>query len=192
MNVFYEGLPESVFIGGKEYPVITHFAEWLRFLDMLKSELPTSIKLKLLLEMFPEEKPPLREEREFNEIIAAVQGFLNMEEISLPVSGGGRSEQMGKENISFSYDAPFIISAFRHDYGIDLLSVDYLHWWKFKMLLMGLDEKNQIKEMIYYRGVDLRGIKDKEERKRIKRIKAQISIPGDEYVSDGEIGNAFL
>ena len=45
MNVFYEGLPEVLVIDGKEYPIITDFREWLRFSDMLKSDIPQNYKL---------------------------------------------------------------------------------------------------------------------------------------------------
>ena len=45
MNVFYEGLPEVLVIDGKEYPIITDFREWLRFSDMLKSDIPQNLSL---------------------------------------------------------------------------------------------------------------------------------------------------
>ena len=52
MNVFYEDLPETLKINGKEYPIITDFREWIRFSDMLKSDLQPQYKLEFLAEMF--------------------------------------------------------------------------------------------------------------------------------------------
>lgn len=52
MNIFYEDLPETLKINGKEYPIITDFREWIRFSDMLKSDLQPQYKLEFLAEMF--------------------------------------------------------------------------------------------------------------------------------------------
>ena len=68
--------------------------------------------------------------------------------------------------------------------------VDYLHWWKFRMLFDGLSEDTEIKQRIMYRGIRLSDIKDKEERKRISRIQKAIQLPAGR-VSDFDIGNAF-
>ena len=59
------------------------------------------------------------------------------------------------------------------------------------MLFDGLSEKNEIKQRIYYRSVDLSTIKDKEERKRIRKIQNSIRLP-QEVISDGDIANAFV
>ena len=45
------------------------------------------------------------------------------------------------------------------------------------MLFDGLSEKNEIKQRIHYRGINLSSIKDKEERKRIRRIQNSIRLP---------------
>ena len=42
-----------------------------------------------------------------------------------------------------------------------------------------------------YRSVDLSEIKDKEERKRIKKIQKSIQLPS-ESLTDYDIGNAFM
>ena len=52
INVFYESLPEALEINGREYPIITDFREWLRFSDMLKSDIPENYKLEFLEDMF--------------------------------------------------------------------------------------------------------------------------------------------
>ena len=103
-----------------------------------------------------------------------------------------QEEQDGSQKNLFSYeiDYPFILSGFLRDYGIDLETVDYLHWWKFRMLFDGLPEDTEIKQRIMYRGINLSDIKDKEERKRISRIQKRIQLPM-ESLTDYDIGNAF-
>lgn len=190
MNVFYEPLPDSVTIDGRDYPVITDFREWIRFSDMLKSDISINLKIRFLTEMFVEDVPDIYTEEGLEAAINGITEFLSMEVLDFP-SEEKNGGQVSK-GIYYEYDAPYIISAFMRDYGIDLLKIPYLHWWEFRMLLDGLDEKSQIKERIYYRTVDLRNIKDKEERKHILKIRRLITIPDDEYVSDGGIGNAFV
>lgn len=187
MNIFYESLPESVCISGREYKIITDFREWIRFSDMLKSDIADGFKMMFTKEMFLNALP---EPFDFVEILNAFTSFLVMREVQMPISAPTDNEK-SKSNLSYEYDAPYIISAFLRDYGIDLLDIPYLHWWKFKMLLDGLDEKNQIKERVYYRDVDASKIQDKEERKRVLRVKRVIALPESVYVADEEIGDAF-
>lgn len=187
MNIFYESLPESVCISGREYKIITDFREWIRFSDMLKSDITDGFKMMFTKEMFLNALP---EPFDFVEILNAFTSFLVMREVQMPISAPTDNEK-SKSNLSYEYDAPYIISAFLRDYGIDLLDIPYLHWWKFKMLLDGLDEKNQIKERVYYRDVDASKIQDKEERKRVLRVKRVIALPESVYVADEEIGDAF-
>ena len=103
-----------------------------------------------------------------------------------------QEEQDGSQKNLFSYeiDYPFILSGFLRDYGIDLETVDYLHWWKFRMLFDGLSEDTEIKQRIMYRGINLSDIKDQDERKRVSRIQRKIQLPM-EALTDYDIGNAF-
>ena len=75
-----------------------------------------------------------------------------------------------KQIYSYEFDDNYIYSAFLQQYNIDLQDCD-LHWWKFKALFDGLSKDTKIVEIMGYRAIDLRTIKDKEERKRIKKLK---------------------
>lgn len=202
MNVFYEELPEALEINGREYPVITDFREWIRFSDMLKSDIPPEFKLEFLSEMFLEEVPDLYTEDEIEEVMDAITSFLSLSGTEFPDISSDEAnseeeseeveyeEQRAKKAIYYEQDAPYIISAFRREYQIDLLSVPYMHWWEFRMLLDGLSEESQIKKRIYWRTCDVSKM-DKKERREILKIRRSITIPEEEYVSDEDIGNAF-
>ena len=187
MNVFYEDLPVTLQINGEPYPIITDFREWIRFSDMIKSDIPPEYKLEFLSEMFLKR---INVQEHFDEIIYKISAFLSLEELKIPHKDGGK-HKAGKNTLSYVYDAPYIISAFLENYGVDLVSIDYMHWWKFRMLLDGLPDETHIKQRIYYRSVDLGDIKDKDEKKRISRIKKSIDLPENEFLSDEEIANAF-
>ncbi len=197
MNVFYEELPEALEINGREYPVITDFREWLRFSDMLKSDIPQNYKLEFLEDMFLEDIPPIYSLEDMDLVMKAITDFLSLSALEFPVRQQEEEsievfEDEGvKKAIYYEQDAPYIISAFQREYQMDLLSVEYLHWWKFRMLLDGLSEESQIKKMIYWRTCNVSKM-DKKERMEILRIRRKITIPEEEYVDDEDIGNAFM
>lgn len=197
MNVFYESLPEVLVIDGKEYPIITDFREWLRFSDMLKSDIPKNYKLEFLEDMFLEDIPPIYSLEDMDLVMKAITDFLSLSALEFPVRQQEEEsievfEDEGvKKAIYYEQDAPYIISAFQREYQMDLLSVEYLHWWEFRMLLDGLSEESQIKKRIYWRTCDVSKM-DKKERMEILRIRRKITIPEEEYVDDEDIGNAFM
>ena len=86
-----------------------------------------------------------------------------------------------------------IFSAFWHDYKIDLNEIDYLHWFKFKALFEGLDDKNRFCEIMGYRAIDLNKIKDKEQKKRYRKLQRQYALPDNRTVEEKEqdFANAF-
>lgn len=82
---------------------------------------------------------------------------------------------------------------FREAYGIDLQSVPYMHWWEFQTLFIGLPDNTEIKQRILYRNTDLRDIKDKDERKRVKKIQEAVALKKKKRrkMTDYEIGDMF-
>lgn len=193
MNFFYEAFPDTVNIRGEEVPIITDFREYIRLLDMLKcDELNVYQKMAILEDYF------LDEIAIDDDAIDALTEFVVMDldskdkDSDKENSDENNSEHPGSKKNLFSYaiDYPFILSGFLRDYGIDLETVEYLHWWKFRMLFDGLSEDTEIKQRIMYRGIDLSDIKDKDERKRIAKIQRKIQLPAD-ALSDYDIGDAF-
>lgn len=196
MNFFYEAFPDTIEIHGEDVAIITDFREYIRLLDMLKcDELNSYQKRNILKDYF------LDEITIDDDAIDALTEFVAMDLEDLDSkdkdsdeddSDENNSEQSGSKKNLFSYeiDYPFILSGFLRDYGIDLGTVEYLHWWKFRMLFDGLSEDTEIKQRIMYRGIDLSDIKDKDERKRIAKIQRRIQLPV-EALSDYDIGDAF-
>ena len=192
MNLFYEEYPKVLEIHGEYVPIITDFREYIRLLDMLKcKDLNDVQKIMILKEYF------LTDISIDATALRALTNFVTMEmeekESEQDPDGeeGEELEETGKKNLfSYEIDYPYILSGFLRDYGIDLETVNYLHWWKFRMLFDGLSEDTEIKQRIMYRGINLSDIKDKDERKRISRIQKQIRLPMEE-LTDYDIGNAF-
>lgn len=190
MNFFYEELPNTVNVKGENIKVITDFREYIRLLDMLKDqELDALQKFAIIQQYFIDDV--IADE----EAISALSCFITMDtncvEVAETGDCGRPQEKPKKKLFSYSIDYPYILSGFLRDYGIDLIDIKYMHWWKFRMLFDGLSDDTEIKQRIMYRSVDLSEIKDKEERKRIKKIQKSIQLPS-ESLTDYDIGNAFM
>lgn len=82
-----------------------------------------------------------------------------------------------KQIYSYEFDAEYIYSAFLQQYKIDLNSIQYMHWWKFKALMENLNEDTQFVKIMGYRAIDISKIKDKEEKTRYKRLKTIYDLP---------------
>ncbi len=191
MNLFYEDYPKSVCVGGKDIPIITDFREIVKLMDMLRADsLTYEEKMYLLLQYFQEQPEDLEK------AVDALSDFVAMRELGRQNASDVHSceeedEKPQRDVYSFEIDYPFIFSAFLQDYGINIRTIPYMHWWEFRMLFSGLSEGTEIKQRIMYRSVDLSEIKDKEERKRIAKIQQAIRLP-DAELTDYDIGNAFM
>lgn len=191
MNILYEPLPEFVVVQGKRYRIQTDFREWIKLSELAADdEVPWQVKQKLFMQWYID-MPDNAEEA-----IYALGEFLAAKEMYLSEKYGDGQEKKAAEEkepvFSFQEDAGCIYSAFFECYGIDLLSVKKLHWWKFKMLFEGLPDHTEIKQRIMYRKMDLNTIKDKEEKRRVKKIKKEIALHKKKTVmSDYEIGEMF-
>ena len=76
-----------------------------------------------------------------------------------------------KQIYSYEFDSEYIYSAFMEQYNIDLNSIKYLHWWKFKALFNSLNENVLFSKIMSYRTMNVNKIKDKTLRKNYKKLK---------------------
>ena len=188
MNLFYEEYPTFIKVHNEEIPIVTDFRSYVQLMDMLNdANLNSGEKFEMLKQYFKEEIS------DFGEAIDALVEFVTMEELPKcghNAQGTEESDSNKKELYSFSVDYPFIFSAFLHEYGINIRTVPYMHWWEFRMLFDGLSEDTEIMKRIMYRSINLNEIRDKDERKRIEKIQALIRLP-DDLPNDFDIGDAF-
>ena len=98
-----------------------------------------------------------------------------------------------KQIYSYEFDAEYIYSAFLQQYKIDLNSIKYMHWWKFKALMENLNENTQFVKIMGYRAVDISKIKDKEEKNRYEKLKKTYALPDMRTTEqkEADFGKAF-
>ena len=187
MNYMYEELPDSICVNGNDIKIVTDFREYIRLFDMLNDDsLTTMDKMFFVRQYFLSDLP----DSELGEAILKLKDFIEIKSDNEMSNSDNEGHEEVKHEKLFSYevDFPYILSAFLRDYGIDIMSVRYMHWWKFKFLFDGLSDENEIKKRITYRGIDPGTIKDDAERKRIVEIKSRIALPESE-VSEYDIGD---
>lgn len=195
MNLFYEEYPSFIRMDDEIIPIYTDFRKYIKLMDILKSEDVTdSEKAEFLCFFF------LKMPTNINMAIDKFLDFVLMKDLKLPAGEGSENNEVDSEKepekptkalYSFKYDYAFILSGFLQCYQINLKTIDYMHWWEFRCLFQGLPDDTGIKQRIRYREIDPSSIKNKAERRRIRRIQNEIRLPS-EQMSDYEIGNAFM
>lgn len=184
MNILYEPFPECITADGECYGILTDFREWLRFGDLLQDEeLGGDIKALLMAEWIIEPPPCLT-----TEMMEGLMAFYRADAL-FEAPQGEEAEEPHPPWFDFTIDARWIIGDFLRYYRLDLLGIDYLHWWHFCALLSALPDDSTVMKRVAYRSAKLGEIKNPEERRRIARIQRRIAIP---YKMDEDmIGEIF-
>lgn len=163
INILTDYLPKTVEICGQKYPINSDFRAAVEFEILIQSDASPRRKTRGAIRIFFGGNPPPYSEKELVE--AAVNFYAGV---------GNDSDERPKKNrkriYSFAQDGDYIAAAFRSQYGIDLLTIPYMHWYEFRALFKGLEESCEIVKIMGYRAAELSKIKYKPERERIARL----------------------
>ena len=181
-NILIDKLPETVEVNCQEVSINSDFRVFILFEQILHDhELSKEDKVKKCLSLFYNEEP--------SNLVEAIEQMFNFYSMSFMnnfhSAKKGKGSKKNKNLYDWDFDQGYIYSAFLAQYRMDLQEIEYLHWWKFRFLFMGLDEDNKISKIIGYRDVDTSKIKDKEEKKHYEKLKKEFAIP--EKISIEEI-----
>ena len=192
MNLLTTTLPDTVTVDGREYAIHTDFRDWIRFCEMLLDEELTKVEKAYISMMLFKEQP-----EDIAKAVKALTNFYlmaNSEEEQEDLVEEVEEEHTEEIEVTpepvydWTVDSAYIIGAFQKTYGIDLMNIEYMHWWRFKALFTSVIEFD-LEERIGYRALDTSKIKDKDERKRLERIKKSLMLKTS--VTDEEIGGVF-
>ncbi len=173
MNFWVTSLPDTVTIEGKEYPIHTDFRVWVRCGILLEREKnPILLAVELLKLCYPALPPSFE---------GAMEGIFSF------YSGcekTKRDEVRTKPIYSFEHDGDLIYAAFYSQYGIDLAYAS-LHWYQFRALFSGLEEKSRFAEVLGAREMNLSKISDPAQKAYYRKLKAIYRLPGEADAADG-------
>lgn len=170
MNILIDKLPTTVLIDDIEYEINTDFRVGILFsIAMNDNSLSDEEKCETAIRLYYKVVP--------HNIQKAIEQILLFYSCNKQASNSSESSNSCREKVfDYEIDANYIYSAFLTQYNIDLNSVEYLHWFKFKALFDSLDENLMLCKIIKYRSIDLNKIKDKDEKNYYKKMKETYAI----------------
>lgn len=145
MNPLIKKLPTAVKVDGVRYEINSNFRNCLKIITAFEDSelLPQEKQFIMLKLLFNDNIPP-----DLEQACRVGVKFLNCGE---EIKESEESAAFSGRLYSFEKDARFIFTAINQTHGIDLESIDYMHWWKFCWLFMDLKEDCFFSRMIYLR-----------------------------------------
>lgn len=190
-NILINKLPQHTDSGLR---IRTDFRESIKFeLLMQDRTIDDDKKIKMILNLYyyrPEQIVDIKKALE--EIIWFYKGGDKIQ--TKNIKKNNEENNRGKQIYSYESDAEYIYSAFLQQYKIDLNSIKYLHWWKFRALFINLNENVLFSKIMKYRATELKGIKDKEMKKFYKKMKRIYALPDmrTEEEKESDFARAFM
>lgn len=172
MNILIDRLPKQVDVDGVLYQIRSDFRTSILFeLLMQDDEYTDTEKIVHALELYYPEIPKNIEKA----MDACTRFYLCGEEP--PEKESSSLQLLKRQNPVYSYeqDAPYIYAAFLTQYQLNLQEIPYLHWWEFSAMFRALNEDLLFSRIMYYRGVDTKGM-GKREKRFIKAMKKKYAL----------------
>lgn len=174
MNILTECLPSEVIIDGKKWSIRTDFRIWLEFDRLLRlRDAEADEKFMMIAALvFDSEKLPAARISQDSAMEALCDFYLCGKEHV-------RDKADKSEHCVFSFyeDADYIYAAFLSQYGIDLLSIPYMHWFVFSALLKSIDDSSRLMKIISWRSVRPEEERNAERRRYLEKMKRLYALP---------------
>lgn len=184
MNVLTDVFPTTVEINNREYELNTDFRTGIDIMLAYEdSALTAADKVAVMLNLLYKEMPP-----DLGKAVDLAVLFLDCGEDR----AAGQDAEPAKRLYSFEKDAKYIYSAIRQTHGIDLETIDYLHWWKFCYLLLDLNEDCFFQQIISLRRRKQEGKLSKEERIAYYRMEDIMALPQEKDAEQRQAEDAFM
>lgn len=148
----FSDFPTAFESGGKRYPIHTDFREWIRFEGMItNSDVPENLKTIIGLRMIFADNIP---EDIFSAAEFVFWFYRGGHERRISNNNDGSAALESRRVYDLEYDSEYVFAAFLGQYGINLAHTEYLHWWEFRALFLGLREC-KINDIMGYRGAEI-------------------------------------
>jgi len=173
--------PKTVTINEEVIEVNSNFKIALKILKLQSdTEIAEIRKPKLMLSWFYAEPQKIRNPKT---ALDTMSDFLVHKKMTVndPMRGISTNDKADKgvekqSKVCFEFDAEEIYVSFIQDYKIDLMTVEYLHWYKFLMLFSNLSKECAFTRKYELRTLDLKDFKGKDKAK-LEKAKKDVQIP---------------
>lgn len=178
-DLLTNNLPVSVRVSGKEYPISWDFRTGIKLDGILRSEMEEADKLEQMLHLYygQDHVPP-----DIPQAIEQIIWFYRCGEMPDDEEEEKKKRRYVRRKSKepacvLTQDAPYVYAAFMDQYGIDLTSIESMHWWKFMALFESLGDGTKMSKIMYYRKASTAGMSKERraflnEMKKLYRIKS--------------------
>ncbi len=180
MDLFCGELPDKITVCGEDFPIRTDFRVWVRFGQITEQSRSVKDFTVALPLVFVNKTLPAS----FDATLSELFRFYACGQTERRTKSGGSTKKV----VSFTHDSALIYCAFMAQYHIDLMN-ENLHWWLFRALFDGLEEKNKICEIMSYRAADLSKIKDRKQKDFYRRMQRLYKLPDTRSLEEIEQEN---
>lgn len=169
MSLLIDSVPDTVNINGAEFKINSDFRTAILFEQMMfDDDFPEYLKIPNALNMFYPTVP-----ENTDTAVERIVWFYSCGK-DRKTSGHGTS---ASRCYDFEFDDDYIFAAFFQQYGIDLESVPYLHWWKFSALFKSLPDTCEIVKIMGYRSMKTDSKMSAKERQFYNKMKRLYALP---------------
>lgn len=185
MNILTDLLPTAVEIEDTVYELDTDFRTCLTIIMAFEDlELTDYEKQMVMLDLLYKEIP-----ENIKEACRLAVKFLDCGED--PEAKESSDDNAGRL-YSFNQDAKYIYSAIKQSHGVDLETIDYLHWWKFSYMFLDLREDCFFNRLIHLRRQKNLGKLTKEEKELYYRIQDIVDLPEVCTAEEQQVADEFM
>ncbi|WP_311481453.1 Gp15 family bacteriophage protein [uncultured Anaerococcus sp.] len=195
MTYLIKGLPNTIDVNGRKVAINTDFRTWIKYEEiMLKEDEKAQNQVLEAIDACLEENFMMSD---LDELESLFDGFLWFYSLGKKTDGISKTKEEDKKEseftnsslvYSFEHDWAYIYSAFMECYNINLLTAN-LHWWEFKALFEGLNEKCLFSRIMSYRSIQITSKMSKDEKKFYRTMKKIYALPDERTVEEKE--NSF-
>lgn len=163
-----KGLPFTIMVGGKPFLIKTDFRDWLQFGELIKEDATLDKFLYLFEGKYPTDGAAM---------IEALLEFYENPNVTPHDTGEGGNDKV----VDYILDGEYIFGAFMQAYGIDLVECEYMHWHKFKALILCLPNDTMLKEVMNLRSWEKSNI---DYEAQCRRNKEMWRLPSDTMTAE--------
>ena len=195
MSILTKGLPNTIDVSGRKVAINTDFRAWIKYEEvMLKEDEKAQSQVLEVINTCLAEGFKISS---LDELESLFDGFLWFSSLGKKTDGINKiKEEDEKESevtnsslvYSFEHDWAYIYSAFMECYNINLLTAN-LHWWEFKALFEGLNQKCLFSRIMSFRSMNITSKMSKDEKKYYRTMKKIYALPDERTVEEKE--NSF-
>ena len=168
-------LPNAVKVDGKLFSIKTDFREWLEFGELIKNK---DLKAKQILYLFKNEIPSE------NPFQALLDFYVNPN-----ITPRKQENDDGRIVLDYIEDGEYIVGSFMAVYGINLITIDYLHWHEFQALFRSLPDDSKMVQIMSRRAYKKT---NKSMDSQLQEAKEIWSLPTSRNVTDEELQKELM